>query len=179
MPDNNKKKRRSRREHLNDFKVGAGGEYVYTGAIYRFTAEKRKPYLRKLIFGTLICFLASLTQGVLPPAAGMNGCFYVLIPWILELSFSVSVLWAVIRAVYAGNDIKKYLYEATFDTLPFRTTSAAVGAALGIATVTLYLILNGFEGKLLLSLLLLVLKLVTILSALFVKRLSKSAPIEK
>ena len=46
MPEDKKKKRRSRREYLNDFKVGAGGEYVYTGAIYRFTLQKRKPFLK-------------------------------------------------------------------------------------------------------------------------------------
>lgn len=178
MAEKKDKKKQGRRAYLNDFKVGAGGEYVYTGAVYRFTSRNRKGFVLKLALLTALSLICGITQGCIS-AAGMDDCFYVIIPWIAELGFSVAAAWAAGRIIYSGELIRKYVYEATFGKLPIFCNTAAAFAAVGIICEAVYIILEGFDGKLVFTIIFIALKALSGVSALLLKKLAADAPIEK
>lgn len=178
MAEKDKKKRAGRKVYLNDFKVGAGGQYVYTGAVYRFTSSKRTSFVSKLSLLTALLLLSAVAEGCIS-AAGMDDCFYVILPFIAEIAFAVAVTWAVVRILYSGENIRKYVYDATFGRLPAFCIASAASAAVGIICTVTYIILNGFEGKLTATIIFIVLKVIAIVSALLTKKLLSAAPIEK
>ncbi|MGM9521395.1 MAG: hypothetical protein ACI3VB_02835 [Oscillospiraceae bacterium] len=145
---NGEKKRRGRRAYLDDFVKNAAGEYVYTGAHYSLSGGKAA--FKKA--AALICAASAVIAGLIIacgciPAAGMDNCFYVIIPYAAGLISAGSVVWAACRLASGGNPMREYVYEATVLKLPLRCTVIFAFSILTFLCDVLFLILNGFDGK--------------------------------
>ena len=141
------KKRRGRRDHLNDFYRDVSGNYVYTGVCYEHTGGVRAntALLRRLRRMAAVMAAAVLAGGCIS-APGVGRCFYVLLPYAAQIGVTGSVVWAVARWQVREYPLREYIYRATVQALPGRCLAQAVLAGVGLAAETLYLLLSGSGG---------------------------------
>lgn len=161
------KKRRGRRDYLNDFRQNAAGEYLYTGEHYAF-AEQGKSRRRFLTELWLLCggaLIAAVAAGCIP-AAGMDSCFYVLIPYVVGLVAAVSLCWSLGRLTAGGDPLRAYVYQETVEKLPGRGALTAAAAGLTLIGAVIRLILFGFEGEIWGSILFLALEAIILAASL-------------
>ena len=142
------KKRRGRRDHLNDFYRDVSGNYVYTGVCYGHTGGVRAntALLRRLRLMAAVMAAAVLAGGCIS-APGVGRCFYVLLPYAAQIGVTGSIVWAVARWQVREYPLREYIYCATVQALPGRCLAQAVLAGVGLAAETLYLLLSGSDGR--------------------------------
>ena len=139
------KKKRGKRAYLNDFYQDVSGKYVYRGKMYSYDGPlPRKSALGRAWLYTGVAAAALLANGFVPNPA-LNGCFYVVIPYVLGLIAACSTAWALGRITAAGEQLRAYVYEETAQQLPMRCTLALIGSAAGAAGQILYLLLHGLQ----------------------------------
>ena len=56
---------------------------------------------------------------------------------------SVSLLWGLARLAWAGSPLRAYIYQATMDQFPVRTTLAAITSGAAIVGEVVYVCLHG------------------------------------
>ena len=125
---------------------------------------------KKTALSLLAALLAAALLGGCIPAPGMQNHFYVILPYLGELAFSVSVLWVLVRLGQDWSAVREYVYMHTVPALPRRAAGAAIFAALGAAAECVHLVLSGSGGQTLFAVIYLLLKLVSTLCALFIRR---------
>lgn len=167
------KKRRKRGEnsYLNDFHLNLAGEYIYDGELYACQADPdtQKMQKRKLWVYTALMLLTALASGSIP-APGMLGSSYVILPFLGELIAIFSVVWAVCKLGRDWNAVREYVYERTLPALPGRALCVAAFAAAGILCELLYVILSGHGGQLFYAFLFVILKVISLICALTIRR---------
>ena len=172
----NEKKKKGRRAYLDDFQTTVSGEMIYCGAYYAFQggARARKRFLLKMAALSGAAVVLSVLSGCVP-APGTLNCFYVLLPLLGSILSTISVLWAVIRLIAGGEELREYVYTATLGEFPLRTALTVGFAGLSILCELLYLVLNGAEGKIPGLLLFLISQGVVLLSSLFCRKTAGAA----
>ena len=146
MAEQNKKRRK--REHLNDFYLDVSGKYVYRGKMYAYVGPlPRKAALVKAWTFAGLAAAAQVANGFLP-VPSLNGCFYVVVPYVIGLIAVCSAVWALGRITVAGDRLREYVYQETAAQLPTRCMVGAVCSGLAFAGQLLYLLLNGTQQKL-------------------------------
>ena len=170
------KKRRGRRDHLNDFYRDVSGNYVYTGTCYvcRAAEKERTALLRRVWLLTAVMAAAVVAGGCIS-APGMSRCFYVLLPYAAEVGLTGSVVWAMTRWQAREYPMREYVYKATVRALPGRCLAEAVLAGAGIIAETVYLILSGSGGRGAMAAVYLLLKAVSLAAALFARYLVRQS----
>ena len=167
------KKRRKRGEnsYLNDFHPNLAGEYIYDGTLFACQAETDaiRASQRRLWAAGALLVLAAVAGGCIP-APGMQNHFYVILPYLGELIASLTVLWALVKLGRDWSAVREYIYERTVPALPRRATAAAVFAAFGVIAEAVHLILSGAGGQTLFAALYFLLKLLSVLCAVFIRR---------
>lgn len=134
-----KKKRRRPRSYLDDFKKDASGNYVYRGDVYKYSGGE-KSFRRlgwELIAVSAVIAAAVIGAGFSDTPAMLN-CFYVIIPYIAEVAFAALSVWAVIRIVYGGEELRSYVYKHSVRAIPWRTTALIIAAGAGAAAITVF-----------------------------------------
>jgi len=141
------KKRGGRRAYLNDFSPRLDGGYDYNGTLHAFQEEgmSRKQAMTRLWTLSAASALFILASGCVP-AAGMQNCPYVLLPYVGSALSVVSVIWLMARLSGGGDPLRDYVYKATVEQYELRSMLVIVFAALSLAGDALYLILNGVQG---------------------------------
>ena len=130
--------------YLNDYKKTAGGEYVYTGSVYTLSDGKR--YRRGL--AALGFTAAALVVGSgCVNAAGLSNTFYVILPYIGEVSAAFVLCYNTGRLLAAGPQVKAYVRTALEKYLPPAALALMIFPALSLIGSAVFLILNGTEGK--------------------------------
>ena len=144
-----KRKRPGRRAYLNDFRMGAGGQYSYMGTTYVYEGER--PYKDEalrvgVLTGVIVSALIAI--GVIPHPAmlGYNN-FYVVPFFLFELVAVFVTVYGAVRMLTGGSRLRAYKYEATVKKLPNRLMITTVAALIMIPANIVYLCLNGFEGR--------------------------------
>lgn len=175
MAEKNKKKK-GRRAYLDDFQTTVSGEMIYCGAYYAFQggARARKRFLLKMAALSGVAVVLSVLSGCVPAPGALN-CFYVLLPLLGSILSAVSVLWAVIRLITGGEELREYIYSATMEEFPLRTALCVGFAGLGLVGELLYLVLHGMEGKLFGMLIFLLCQLLVLLLSVFCRRTAKAS----
>lgn len=142
------KKRRGRRDHLNDFYRDVSGNYIYTGAYYVCTGgpQARTALLRRLWLMTVVMAIAVVAGGCIS-APGVGRCFYVLLPYAAQIGVTGSIVWAMTRWQAREYPMRAYVYQATVKALPGRCLAGAILAGAGLAAETVYLLLSGSGGR--------------------------------
>lgn len=170
-----KRGKRGENSYLNDFHPNLAGEYIYDGALYACQSDPdtQKKSRRRLWGCTALLLLAALLSGSIP-APGMQNCFYVILPFLGELIAIFSVVWAVCKLGRDWNAVREYVYERTVPALPGRALCVAAFAAAGILCELLYVILSGHGGQLFYAFLFVILKVISLICALTIRRKLKS-----
>lgn len=130
MPEKDSKGRRKRREYLEDFHQDLNGEYIYEGEHFRY-ADEGLPYRqfrRRLGALCAALLLAEILAGCVP-SAGMDGRFYVVLPYAMGFVSAISVCWGMARLLRGGERLRAYEYEATVKALPRRTLLTLIFSA--------------------------------------------------
>lgn len=171
---------KKRRSHLDDFHRNAAGDYVYEGAHYVCAAgdAARGRLLRRLwALGTLMA-AATVAVGCVD-APGLDGCVWLLLPYVAEVAAVGSVVWALCRLSAGGARLRAYVYRASIKALPGRTIAAAVTAALGLCAEILYWILVGAGEKLPAAVVVCANQAITFVAALVLRRLVRRSAWEE
>lgn len=170
------KKRRKRGEnsYLNDFHPNLAGEYIYDGTLYACAADAdvQRSLKRRLWACAALLPAAAVASGSIP-APGMLNCFYVILPFLFELIAAVTVAWAVVKLGRDWDAVREYVYERSVTVLPGRAAAAAVCAAAGFLCEIIYLAVSGHDGQPLYAALYLLLKVLSLVCALTIRKLVK------
>jgi hypothetical protein len=161
-----KKKNKGRRAYLNDFVKSAGG-YVYTGKIYKYKGSDFRKYRLTIVGLSLAICALTLLCGFIP-LAGMDNCFYVIIPYVLEIAFRGSAVWALCRLIYHGSELREYVYSSTVKSIPTRLIVFSAATLLSIFAAIIYMCINSVFN--LISVIALIAKMISILSALILRK---------
>ena len=131
--------------YLNDYQKTASGEYIYTGRVYTLAGDGRRyrQRLAALAFGAAAAVIASGCVN----AAGLSNTFYVILPYIGEVAAAFMLCYNTVRLLAAGKQIKAHVRDAVEKYLPPAALAMAVFPALSLIGSTVFLILNGTEGK--------------------------------
>ena len=166
-----KQKKHGRNSYLNDFRLNVAGEYIYDGALYACQggADGIRALQRRVWAAGALLVLAAVLGGCIP-APGMQDRFYVILPYLGEVTASLAAGWALIRLGRSWTAVREYVYERTVPALPRRTMAAAVFALLGAAAEGVHLVLSGAGGQMFFAVLYFLLKLLAAGSALTIRR---------
>ena len=118
---------------------------------------------------TALLTAVSIAGGCLP-APGMSHCFYVILPYLGELTCSLLVAWAAVRLGTNWSAVREYVYERSVPVLPRRAAAAAIFAALGAAAEIVFLAVAAEERHLLWGAVYLLLKAVGFFAAWEIRR---------
>lgn len=142
------KKRRKRRAYLDSFQKDGNGNYVYEGDMYIFESQGKelRQELMQLWGLTLAMMIALITAGCIT-APGTGNCFYVLMPYMINVVAGISLCWGLGRMTLGGSELRSYVYEATVEQLPVRSGFTIVCAGAALLGELIYIIQNGTEGN--------------------------------
>ncbi len=143
-------KKERREERLRDITQDSSGKVVYTGDLWRI-AESGGPgsALRQrmlLIAGLGVLALIVFGSGCIDAKNAM-GAFYVVLPYIGEVSALFGLAWNAVRVVRTGDGIRTYELEHAKPRIPGACRILTVFAASGLVLSALYIVLNGMEDK--------------------------------
>jgi len=139
-------KKERREERLRDITQDASGNMVYTGDLWRI-ADSGGPgsALRQrmlLIAGLGALALIVLGSGCIDAKNAM-GAFYVVLPYIGEVSALFGLAWNAVKIIRTGDGIRTYTLEHAKPRIPGACRILTVFAAAGCVLSLLYLALNG------------------------------------
>ena len=109
----------------------------------------------------------------------MRGCAYLIIPYLVELALAGSIVWASFRLSEGGARLRDYVYRCAVESVPRRCIAFLVLAAVGALSETVYLILSGYDGRVISAILFFVLKALEILSALALRDIVRKTQWER
>ena len=138
-------KNKEKQSYLSDFKRNAEGEFVYTGKVYTLS-DSALSARNKAIVLTALLALSVIGSGLIN-GAGMNNTFYVIIPYILEVSCLFAVLWNFIRFLSSGKAVKEYVFNSAAKHLPPSAAALAVFSSAGLVCSVVFSVLNKTENS--------------------------------
>lgn len=144
---------------LRDIQLEDGKRAVYTGEIFRIEGDHRGVRLR-LALGLAALLAAVIASGCID-AAGTTNTFYVILPYIGEVSALFALCWNGVKIIFGADGVRKYVYDSVSRNIPGACRILTIFALFGLLASGIYLISNGFGGKSVKSILYLVLKTLT------------------
>ena len=143
-------KKERREERLRDITQDPSGKMVYTGDLWRITdsagpgSALRQRML--LIAGLGALALIVLGSGCIDAKNAM-GAFYVVLPYIGEVSALFGLAWNAVKVIRTGDGIRTYTLEHAKPRIPGACRILTVCAAAGLVLSALYIALNGMGDK--------------------------------
>ncbi len=161
------KKRKGRREHLNDFRVDVTGEYIYEGARFVPCGTELSDYCKKAKIVTAILAVLVLIPGFIignPTASG----WYLIFPWIVEIIAAALLISSASKMIAEKEGLREYRYTKGVKAYPTRLKVLIVGAALEAIGAVVCAFVGGDSP--LLPIILILLSLITGLCALYAEK---------
>ena len=120
-----------KKEYLNLYKQKADGGYEFTGTYYRYEGENFVK--RAVLLGILLAAIGALiiASGCLS-AAGMRNSFYVILPYIGEVSAFFVLAWNSFKLLSKGERVKEYVFKSAYARLPRAAVVLAVLAGMSV-----------------------------------------------
>ena len=142
------KRRRRRREYLDSYQVDEEGNYSYSGEYWSWASENGpfRDYVRRLLLWGAAALLVPFAAGCFRET-GMEGCFYLLIPYAAGIVISVRTLWAAIQIRMEGEKMRGYVYKRTVQTFPRKTAAGIVVSAAALAGILFSALTGTFRGR--------------------------------
>ena len=154
--------------YLNDYQKTARGDYVYTGRVYLLSGDGKR---YRVILAALSFGAAAVTVGSgCINAAGLSNTFYVILPYIGEVAAVFALCWNTVRLLAAGKEVKAYVRTALEKYLPPAALGLIIFSAAGLIASSVFMILNGTEGKPVQCAVYLVLKATALIMGIFTRR---------
>lgn len=139
--------RRGRRAYLDDFQLGGGVGYEYTGQTYALqSGAPSQRVLSRRLLGLSTAVLAACLVSACVRAPGAANCAYILLPYLGSLLSCVSLLCGSLKLWWGDDPLRQYTYDVTVKQFPLRTVLTAVFSALTMAAQCIYAALNGVGG---------------------------------
>ena len=160
-----------KKDYLNEFRPDESGKYSYQGKFYGFAgdeAERKKAYTNLwLLFAAAAA--AALISGSLS-GGGITNTFYVIIPYIGEVSALFALVWNQSKLLKKGGEVREYVYNAAHPKIPTAAMLLAFFAIVGGLLSLVFSIASGFQDGVLNAVLYVVLKAVSAALALFYRK---------
>ena len=152
MADSRRDREKAR---LRDIRQDEHGNMVYTGELVR--ADNEGSRIRLM---TVLAVLAAAVIGSgCIDAAGAAGSFYVIFPYIGEVSALFVLLWNSVKVLSGGTRVRRYVIDTAAGRIQGACRILTVFALAGLLMSGLYLARNGAGGEAVKSAMYLVLKL--------------------
>ena len=137
-----------KKKKYSEFIETASGEVVYIGKYCVYDPDNPLPYRRYRIAIALACTGAAILAAAcgLYRAPGMDRTFYVLLPYVALLGFTLLMCYRGARVVKAGNPMKAFDYRNALQPLLHWAYASVVFAAILLVCYFFHLIRNGREG---------------------------------
>ena len=149
-----------RSQYLKQMQETESGGYVYAGNLYRLKGEagSGRRQLFVLGIGTVLLALVVIGSGVID-TAGASDAFYVILPFIGEVSSLFILCWNAVKLVGKGGIYRGYVLETVRPRIPGAARMLSIFAAAGFLLSVYYLTRHGMEGEIFKSILYPALKL--------------------
>ena len=128
------------------------GTYQYTGESFRL-----KTPMTTLVICCILTFLLVVISGTLDTAAAF-GAFYVILPYVGEVSALFMLVWNSVRLFYNRDNMRGYILDHVRSRIPGAATVLSLCAMLGMVCSLFYLFRYGSGGRLTASILYLICK---------------------
>lgn len=161
------KKRKGRREHLNDFRVDLNGEYIYEGARLFPQGTELSDFCKKAKTATAALTVLVLIPGFIignPTASG----WYLIVPWIVEIIAAALLISAASNLKPEKEGLREYRYTKGVKDFPARLMVLTVGAGLDAIGAIVCAVTGGDSPVL--PIVLILISLLTALCALYVRK---------
>ena len=171
---------KNRRKNILESIREQEGSYQYTGDSYRLCKgpdQKGHPLWRL----TVCCILTALPvicSGCIDADAA-NGTFYVILPFVGEVSCLFLLIWNYIRLVYSKDKMRAYVLDHIRSRIPGAAAVLSLCSMAGLALSLSYLIRNGSGGRLRESILYMICKAAAAVFALGCRRAFRKLTWEK
>ncbi|MBQ6393472.1 MAG: hypothetical protein IJH60_08170 [Eubacterium sp.] len=149
------------------------GTYQYTGESFRL-----KTPMTTLVICCILTFLLVVISGTLDTAAAF-GAFYVILPYVGEVSALFMLVWNSVRLFYNRDNMRGYILDHVRSRIPGAATVLSLCALLGMACSLFYLFRYGTGGQLTASILYLICKGASALLALECRKAFRKLEWEK
>ncbi len=150
------KKKKNRRTYLNDFKLQDNGEYIYKGTVYRYIGEWNR--CRRSLWTLCAALAALIIASGLLPSAGMMNEFYVILPYLGEAVTAALLIYAVYKLTKGDGNIREYIYVKTFERFREYFMMIFIFSVMCLTGEVLCLIVTKNMGKLLFSVIFMILQ---------------------
>ena len=135
---------KKRKEKLKDIIQDADGNLLYTGDLYRIAGDAKTSYGRRAVLaGLLIIQLLIVILSGLIDAAGTTNAFYVILPYVGEVSALFALAWTMVKVLAGGDQVRTYVLDNARGKVAGETTILMVFAGFGFIMSAVYLIRNG------------------------------------
>ena len=142
-------KKERREERLRDIAQDSSGNMVYTGELWHIAGSGgsgsaiRQRML--LIAGLGVLALIVLGSGCIDAKNAM-GAFYVVLPYIGEVSALFGLAWNAVKLVRTA-EVRTYVLEHAKPRIPGACRILSIFSAAGLILSILYIVLNGMGDK--------------------------------
>ena len=142
------KKHSGKRAYLNNFERGEDGTYAYNGQYQNchLTPEAYRREMTVLLLAALISVALSFAAGCFT-GTGMEGCFYLLLPYAGGLVVMVRTAWALIQMFHAGPRLRSYIYDKTAGALPRKTAFSIILSVAALAGLIYAAVIGAYTGR--------------------------------
>lgn len=135
--------RKKARERLKDFGPDDNGKMAYLGDHVRLAGGQDRRRLVVTLWAACGAATLAVLGASLANPAGLSGCPYVVLPYMLQFVALVWVLWGMGRLSVAGERVRAYVRDETVGALPLR---CVVAAALGLVAAAGEVVLLATSG---------------------------------
>lgn len=166
---------KKRYSYLDDYKKGMDGKYVYYGKHYAFrgTDAQLKWYKGMLGITSFLAISLFVISGLMD-AGALWSCWYVIIPFALEILAIFVLAWKAVTLLFEKNPVKSYIYKRTVPWFKPMGIILMVIALISIAASVICMLLNPETVKMTGCIVYMVLKLAqAVLAFVFVRMIGK------
>ncbi len=134
----------TKKKHLENIRKNEKGEYEYKGAEFRFCGDSAayKKYVVSLWLFSVGCLVLQIVCGCIPVESMMN-TFYVIVPYVLGIVFTVICIYYIPAMTVKGGRIREYIYKKNTKNITVSSLSCAVFCFLTAVGETVFAFING------------------------------------
>ena len=149
-----------RSQYLKQMKETESGGYAYAGDFYRLKGDAENGRRQRILIGAgaALLVLIVIGSGVID-AAGASDAFYVILPFIGEVSALFILCWNAVKLFAKKGIYREYVLETVLTRIPGAARMLSIFAAAGFLLSVYYLTRHGMEGHVFKSILYPALKL--------------------
>lgn len=132
---------------FRDIMQDAQGNVVYTGELWRISEDGNGPGRRAMLIAGLVLLAVTVIGSGCIDAKNAMGAFYVVLPYIGEVSALFGLAWNAVKIQFPGKGVRTYDLQHASERIPAACRLLTIFALAGLVLSVLYLILNGTGGK--------------------------------